>query len=155
MLLKNAFLVWLIKIKQAVAVLCLWIGHYCSLCWWRQILIIYFNGNHHQNCWKKWKNPQLIIIDIILVSKYWGINAVLHTVDFCPWRFFCWSFKIRAVSCSKRKKTFRSKCDINFLKFAHPAHSCLLGNFSIIVEGCSWLFICSDDDIYSLYCFIS
>ena len=31
MLLKNSFLEWLTKIKQAVAVLYLWVGNYCSL----------------------------------------------------------------------------------------------------------------------------
>ena len=32
MLLKDAFLIWLTKTNQAVAVLCLWDGRYCSLC---------------------------------------------------------------------------------------------------------------------------
>ena len=28
-----------------------------------------------------------------LLSKCWGIKAVFHSVNFRPWRFFCWSFK--------------------------------------------------------------
>ena len=43
MLLKNAFLVWLIKITQAIAVLYLWVGHFCST---------HFNGSHYQTYWR-------------------------------------------------------------------------------------------------------
>ena len=89
-----------------------------------------------------------------LVSKYWGIKAVFHTVDFVHG-----NFSTRAISCDNMQtiieKTFWSKCNINFFEIAHPPHSCLLGKFSIIVEGSSWLFICSDDDIHYLYWFVS
>ena len=55
-----------------------------------------------------------------LSSKYWSILAVFHTVDFCSWRFSCWSFKTKAVSCDNiqtaLRKTFMSKCDINFFQ---------------------------------------
>ena len=82
MLLKNTFLVWLIKTKQAVAVVCFWIGHLTivPLCHQRH-MVTHFHGNHHPNCWKKWKNPRLNIIGNNLVSKYWGIKVVVfHTI---------------------------------------------------------------------------
>ena len=87
-------------------------------------------------------NSQLNIIDNIPVSKYWGTKTVFHTIDFCPQRFFCWSFKTKAVSCDNiqttPRKTFMSKCDINFFEITLTPHSCLLGNFSIAVGVCSW-----------------
>ena len=32
---------------------------------------------------------QLNIIDNIILSKFWGIKTVFHSVNFCPRRFFC------------------------------------------------------------------
>ena len=34
-----------------------------------------------------WSQPN--IIDNIPLSKFWGIKAVFHSVNFCTWRFFC------------------------------------------------------------------
>ena len=57
MLIKNAFLVWLTKVKQELAVIYLWFRHYCSVWyileatyWWRRILVSHFNGKHNQTC---------------------------------------------------------------------------------------------------------
>ena len=70
-------------------------------------------------------------------SKYWGTKAAFHTTDFCPQRFFCWSFKTEAVGCDNilttLEKTFMSKCDINFFKIILSPHSFHLGNFFITV----------------------
>ena len=52
MLLKNTFLEWLTKTKQAVTVLYIWLGNYCSLSLWRHILITHFIENHHLICRK-------------------------------------------------------------------------------------------------------
>ena len=68
--------------------------------------------------------------------------TAFDTVDFCPSRFFCGSFKTKAVSCDNVQttfgKTFRSKCDLNFFEITLSPHSCLLGNYSFIFGGCSW-----------------
>ena len=87
---------------------------------------------------KMWS--QLNIIDNILLSKCWGIKVVLHSVNFRPWRFFCWSLK---KDCCDNieitlEKTSKSKCDINFFEISLPLHRCLLGKFSFIFGGCSW-----------------
>ena len=104
MVLKNTFLVWLTKTKQAATVLNLWVEHYCLMSSWKHILITHFNGNHHQK-----KNPQ-----------YWGIKAVFRTVGFCQWRFFCWSSKTKAVSSEISKQLSRKHSDqiviLTFLK---------------------------------------
>ena len=140
MILKNAILLWLTKTKQTVAVLYHWVGHYCSLCYGRHIDIP-FQWKTPSDLIKKWKNPSLNIIDNTLVSKYWGIKTDFHTVDFSPWKFFCWNFKTKVASCENIKttlqKTFRSKCDINFFEITLLPHNCLLWKFAIIVGNCS------------------
>ena len=47
MLLKNAFLVWLTKLKQALEVLHIWVAHSCPLCYWR-----------HTDSPSQWKPPR-------------------------------------------------------------------------------------------------
>ena len=88
------------------------------------------------------KKSQPNIKDNILVSKYWDTKAVFRTIDFCPRRFFCWSFKTKALSCNNIQTTLEkilmSKCDISFIEISLPPDSCLLGNFSIIVGACFW-----------------
>ena len=105
------------------------------------------------------KKSQLNIKEHILVRNYRGTLGVFCTIGFCPCRFFCWSLKTKAVSCDNAQitlgETFISKCDINFFEITLPSHSCLHGNFFIIVRGLFLVFICSDDDIYSLYWFFS
>ena len=108
----------------------------------------------HQTCWKKQEN--LNIIDNILLSKCWGTEAVFHLVNFCLWRFICWSF-IKKSFCDNIKttlgKTFMWKSDINFFEITIPPYQaprrCLLGNLPFIFWGCSWylfvvmmIFIC-------------
>ena len=39
-------------------------------------------------CEYNWQ--QLNKIDNILLSTFWGIKAVFHSVNFCLWRFFCY-----------------------------------------------------------------
>ena len=77
-------------------------------------------------------------MDNILISKYWGIKSVLHTIDFYPRGIFCWSFKTKAASCDNTQttlgKTFMSKCDINYFEITLPPPSFLLVNLSIIVR---------------------
>ena len=68
------------------------------------------------------------------------MTEVFHSVNFCLWRFFCWSFN---KSCwdnveTTLGKTFMWKCDINFFEITLLPHRCLLGNFSFIFGGCSW-----------------
>ena len=149
MLLRNAFLVWLAKNKTkqnknkqktknkqttSPSSLSL-VGQYCSLCWRRHILITHFMETTIGVAENSEKIHQLNIIDNFLVSKYWGTKAVFHTIYFCTRRFFYWSFKIKAVSCNNIQtvlgKTFMSK------------------------RGLFLVFICTDDDVYSLYWFIS
>ena len=62
------------------------------------------------------------------------------SVNFRPWRFFCWSLK---KNCRDNieitlGKTFRLKCDINFFEITLPPHRSLLGNLSFVFGGCSW-----------------
>ena len=97
----------------------------------------------------------ITVINNILLSKCWGIKAAFHSVNFRPLRFFCW---ISKESCSDNieltlGKTFMWKCDINFFEITFPPHRCLLGNFLFIFWGFFLLFICFDDDLYSLYCY--
>ena len=99
----------------------------------------------HETFWKKQEKLN------ILLSKGWGIKAVFHLVNFCLWRFFCWSFK---KSCRDNiettlGKTFMWKCGINFFEITLLPHRCFLRNFSFIFWGCSWhlfvvmiIFIC-------------
>ena len=54
--LTNSFLVWLTTLKQAVAVLYLFVGYYRLLNHLsRHILLNHFNQNYHQTCWKSKK----------------------------------------------------------------------------------------------------
>ena len=111
---------------------------------WLLITVTYFNGNHHQNWEELLKKVKKSTAEYNRPHKYWGIKAVFHTVYFVHGDFSA-SFKTRAISCDNIpttfQKTFRSKCNINFFEIAHLPHSCLLllGNFSLIIEGCSWL----------------
>ena len=93
----------------------------------KTILITHFNVNNHQTSWKLLKYAQPNIIDNFLVSKYWSIMAVFQTVDFCPWRFCCRSFKTKAVSCDNIQttlwKTFKSKYDTNFFEITLSSSS--------------------------------
>ena len=139
MMLKKAFLVWLTRIKGAVAVLYL----ECTLL---SIMLVKTHIDNPlqwiptQNVMKKQKkNPQLNITDNILRSKYWVIKAVFHLADFRPWRFFCWSFKKRTIV-TKLKQFSGENIHLKvwFFEVTLPRHRCLLGNFSFILGGCSW-----------------
>ena len=94
-------------------------------------------------------------------------KAVSHSVNFRPWRFFCWS--LRKICCNNigitLRETFTWKCDINFFEITLHHHRCVHGNFSFVFGGCSWysfvvmmifiLFIvtrgCSTKNVFSLY----
>ena len=87
---------------------------------------------------KMWS--QLNIVDNILLSKCWRIKAVFHSVNFCLWRFFCWS--LQKSFCDNIKitlgTTFKLKCHINSFEITLPPNRCLLENFLFIFGGCSW-----------------
>ena len=97
-------------------------------------------------------------MDNILVSKYWGTKAAFHTIDFHPRGIFCWSFKTKAVSYDNIQttlgKTLMSKCNINYFEIAFLLIVVFLWIYLLLL-GLFLVFICSDDDIYSLYWFIS
>ena len=101
------------------------------------LLFLYICGKtlrcDYKTSWEK--RESLSIIDNIL-SKYWGIKSVFHSVIFFPWRFFCWSFEKRCCDNIKTTlmKTFMWKCDTNFFEITLP-HRCLLGNFLFIFGG--------------------
>ena len=96
------------------------------------------------------------ISDKSSLSKYWVIKAVFHAVDFRPGRFFWLSSKTKAVSChniqTTLEKTFRSKWDINFFEITLPPH---ILEFFYHCLGLFLVFICSNEDVYTLYWFIS
>ena len=92
------------------------------------------------------KNPQLNIIDNILVTKYWGIMADFHAVDFCPWRFFCWSFNTKAVNCDNIQTTMRKHSGQSVILSFLKSHTLLMVAFLGIslslfrvVSGCSFV----------------
>ena len=132
---------------------------------WAPLLIVLVK-THIDNPFQ-WKRPSNLlekvkktqdIIDNFLVSKYWGIKAVFLIADFCPWRFFYRSFKTIGAICddiqTTLQKTFRSKCDINFLKSHFLLIAVFLGISLSLFWGLLLVFICSND-IYTLYWFIS
>ena len=109
-----------------------------------------------KTCWKKWENPQLNIIDNILLSKVWGIKAVFYSVNFRPWRFFCWTFE---RNCGNNIEATLGKihsCESVILTFL-KSHFLLVGVFlrisCLFLGGLFLLCICCDDDIYLLYCY--
>ena len=67
--------------------------------------------------------------------------TVVHTVDFRPSRFFCGSFKTKAVNSENIQitpgKTFMSKGDTNFLEITLSPHSYLPGNYFFNFGVCS------------------
>ena len=81
-----------------------------------------------------WQDIKMWLDNIL--SKCRGIKAVFHSVNFFPWRFFCWSFEKSCCDNIKTTltKTFMWKCDTNFFEIMLP-HRCLLGNLLFIFGG--------------------
>ena len=111
--------------------------------------------SRHKTYWKKRKNPQLNITDSILLSKYWGMKAVSHSVDFCALRCFYQSLKKGCCDSieTTARKTFMWNCDIKFFEIILPPHKCLLVEYLVYFWGLFLELICCDDDIYLLYCY--
>ena len=96
--------------------------------------------SRHKTYWKKRKNPQLNITDSILLSKYWGMKAVSHSVDFCALRYFYQSLKKAVVTVSTQPPGKHS-CEIvisSFLKSFFLLISVFWWNISFIFGDCSW-----------------
>ena len=95
-------------------------------------------------------------MDNILPSKYPGTKAVFHTIDFYP--LFCWSFKTKALSCQISKQLSGKHSCQSVISTFLKSHFLLIVVFwwiYLLLLGLFLVFICSDDDIYSLYWFIS